>query len=55
MLGLKRHLPEFVVVAMTDGAIPGYSVVGVNDVSGRDELDYRKIIPFGNTTENYVH
>ena len=26
MLGLKRHLPAFVVVAVTDGAFPGYSV-----------------------------
>jgi len=26
MLGLKRHLPPFVVVARTDGAFPGYSV-----------------------------
>ena len=27
MLGLNRHLPPFVVVAITDGAFPGYSEV----------------------------
>lgn len=38
MLGLKRHLPPFVVVAVTVGALPGYSVCPSNSL--RNDVAY---------------
>jgi hypothetical protein len=51
MLGLNLHRPPFVVVAVTDGALPGYSAQGVSQLSRSGLARLR--VPLPNLSANF--